>query len=54
MMNELLNEQKEDLFNLVQRGCTDSDIRDCCIENKIPYILARKFIDEAYEYLNKQ
>ncbi len=54
MMNELLNEQKEDLFNFAQRGCTDSDIRDYCVENKIPYTLARKFMDEVYEYLDKQ
>ena len=55
MAKELLNEQKEDLYNLALRGCTDSDVIDYCAENDIPYRLARCFMDETYRYLdNKQ
>lgn len=46
-MRELYNEQKEDLYKLMLRGFTTSDIRDYCIENSIPYGLARDFINKA-------
>lgn len=52
MIKELFDEQKEDLFNLVKEGCSDSDIRDYCAENNISYKLAQDFIDETYEYLD--
>ena len=51
-MKELFDEQKEDLFNLAQRGCTDSDVRDYCNENNIPYRLAWDFMDETYKHLD--
>ena len=51
-MKELFYEQKEDLFNLAQRGCTDSDVRDYCDENNIPYRLAWDFMDETYKHLD--
>ena len=51
-MKELFDEQKEDLFNLAQRGCTDSDVRDYCDENNIPYRLAWDFMDETYKHLD--
>lgn len=54
MIKELFNEQKEDLFNLAQRECTDSDVKDYCAENNIPYRLAQDFMDEyekTSEYL---
>lgn len=49
---ELLDEQKEDLFNLAKEGRSDSDIRDYCAENNIPYRLAQNFMDETYKYLD--
>lgn len=49
---ELFDEQKEDLFNLAKKGCSDSDIRDYCVENNIPYRLAQDFIDETYKFLD--
>ena len=52
MIKELFDEQKEDLFNLARRGCSNSDIRDYCTENNIPYRLAQDFMDETYEHLN--
>ena len=52
MIKELFDEQKEDLFNLAKEGRSDSDIRDYCVENNIPYRLAQNFIDETYEHLN--
>ena len=52
MIKELFDEQKEDLFNLAKEGYSDSDIRDYCAENNIPYRLAQNFIDETYEHLN--
>lgn len=52
MMKELFDEQKEDLFNLAQRGCTDSDVKDYCAENNISYRLAQDFMNKTYKYLN--
>ena len=52
MTKELLNEHKEDLFNLALRGCTDSDVIDYCAENNIPYRLAQNFMDETYKFLD--
>lgn len=50
-MRELYNEQKEDLYKLMLRGCTTSDIKDYCIENNIPYEMAKNFISEAHLYI---
>lgn len=52
MMKELFNEQKEDLFNLAKNGCTDSNVKDYCVENNVPYRLAQDFLTETYQYLN--
>lgn len=54
MTKELLNEQKEYLYNLAVRGCTDSDVIDYCAENDIPYRLARCFMEETYRYLDNK
>ena len=50
MIQELFNEQQEELFNLALKGCSDSDIKDYCAENNIPYKLAHDFIDEVYKF----
>ena len=50
MIKELSNKQQEDLFNLARIGCSDSDIKDYCAENNIPYKLAQDFIDEVYKF----
>lgn len=52
MMKELFNEQKEDLFNLAKNGYTDSNVKDYCVENNVPYRLAQDFLTETYQYLN--
>lgn len=52
MAKKLFDEQKEDLFALAQRGCTDSDVRDYCAENNVPYRLAQDFMAETYRYLH--
>lgn len=50
-MRELYNEQKEDLYKLMLRGCTTSDIKDYCIENNIPYEMAKNFTSEAHLHI---
>ena len=50
-MRELYNEQKEDLYKLMLRGCTTSDIKDYCRENNIPYEMAKNFISEAHLHI---
>lgn len=50
MIKELFDEQKEDLFYFALKGCSDSDIKDYCAENNIPYKLAHDFIDEVYKF----
>ena len=49
---ELFDEQKEDLFNLAKKRCSDSDVRDYCAENNISYRLAQDFMDKTYEHLD--
>ena len=49
---ELFDEQKEDLFNLAKKDYSNSDIRDYCAENNIPYRLAQDFMDETYKFLD--
>ena len=51
VVRELYNEQKEDLYKLMLRGCTTSDIKDYCIENNIPYGMAKNFISEAHLHI---
>lgn len=53
-MKELFDEQKEDLFNLAQRGYTDSDVKDYCAENNIPYRLAESFMEDAIRWRCRQ
>lgn len=49
---ELFDEQKEDLFNLAKKNCSDSDIRDYCAKNNIPYRFAQDFMNETYKFLD--
>ena len=51
LVRELYNEQKEDLYKLMLRGCTTSDIKDYCIENNIPYEMAKNFISESHLHI---
>ena len=52
MIKELFDEQKEDLLNTPKQACSDSDVRDYCAENNIPYKLAQNFMDETYKFFN--
>ena len=36
----------------MKEGGSDSDVRNYCAENNIPYRLAQDFIDETYEHLD--
>lgn len=51
-MKELFDEQKEDLFNLAKKGCTNLNVKDYCVENNVPYRLAQDFLTETYQYIN--
>ncbi len=53
MLKDLYEEQKEDLFNLVQKGCADSEIRNYCSENNVSYGVAQSFIAKTKQYLDK-
>lgn len=53
-MRELYNEQKEDLYKLMLRGCATSDIKDYCIENNISYGRAKDFISEAHLHIKDE
>lgn len=54
LVRELYNEQKEDLYKLMLRGCTTSDIKDYCIENNISYGMAKDFISEAHLHIKDE